>query len=559
MIDAHEKPGNLIGIDLGTTYSSLCRLDERLHPVPIPNREDGELDLSDPTRFHSACQTPSVVFIDTEGEGVIVGRRAVKRGEQDPDRCIANAKRFLSRKNSTWTIDGVSYTAVDVAAMIIRQLLANAEKTIGPISEAVVSVPAHFTAHQRKLTEEAALQAGLERISIVNEPIAAALDYALGAAEDDGAVHMSEIVDDFTALVFDLGGGTCDLAVIRYGSSENQGFLAGTNSRGRQIRVVASAGEPYLGGIDWDLILLQMLAESFEAEYGIDPRLSNSTMRSWVFEAEQCKCRLSDRAVDSEASTVDYMGREHIAVISRVEYERRCKPLIAKAKHLTERLLKTSDLTWKDIDRIIPVGGSIRLPAVRDMLEEFASQGPVIHEVPPDLAVAQGDAMYAGCQHYSGQGSRIAQALGLRDLSGVDMSTISGNEVGIIVVNDEGKRVSHTLIPRNTELPVTKTVKLATKNPNQTRASIRLTEGDWQPGAEDNCVCTCRIQDLPSNLPVNSRIEVEVTYGKDGLLEVLARHRDTGKTASACVNFISDSDDLNILGGGDDIDSVGID
>ena len=513
---------NLVGIDLGTTYSSLSRLDKNYCPKMVANIE-GE------------TTTLSSVFFGGEGEGVVVGRDAYELGVAHPERYVANAKRFLGQSGAQWEIDNVVYTPVDISAMILEKLIQDASRYIGTIEEAVIAVPAHFTAHQRRLTIEAGLQAGLEKASVVNEPVAAALYYGMG---EEGLV-MTQVVDDFTVLVFDLGGGTCDLSLVRYGTEP--GVIGGKQDERRHIRVLASAGEPRLGGIDWDAVLVDMIAESFIEEYGIDFREEPLMVRRIAAEAEKCKRTLSnDQRLQTE-KRITYQGREHVATLTRSDFMRRTLALVGKARKLTNSLLKSTDLDWGQVDRIIPVGGSVRLPMIRQLLREYEERGPKIQEISPELSVAQGAALYAGCiqLRHNGMETNDFAAGAFHEFA---TTFVTGNDLSVLLRNRATKRrVKHLLVQRNTPLPTISTVTLATAKADQRSVKVRIVEGKPNDGEHDpdtaDAICHCVINELPPGLPADTLIDVELTCDADGLLHVIARRRGGGETGAASIVY----------------------
>lgn len=511
---------NLVGIDLGTTYSSLCCLDSELRPKPIPNTE-GEY------------ATSSVVYLKEDGSGVIVGRDAMEPGIARPERFLTNAKRYLGMPNVGWEVDGVLYDPVDVSAFVLRKLIGDAKLQIGEFREAVITVPAHFTAHQRQLTVTAGQRAGLEKVWVVNEPVASALCYGLG---EDGML-MTQLIDDFTVLVYDLGGGTFDLSIVRYGSDLD--VIGGARDERRQVRVMASSGEPRLGGIDWDACIVDLIADDFASANGFDPRDDESMVRRLALQAEKCKRALSNPQIDQTTTLVHYQGVERQIVLHRHAFEQLTMPLVEQTRTLTEQLLDTADLSWSLIDRLIPVGGSTRMPMIRRLLNSMAEQGSTIHYLSPDLSVAQGAALYAGI--VSGRkGPRVAGGDSARaTLGNYHTQIVSGSSLGIVIRGPDGRRVKHVLMPRNTPLPASVTLTVGTARPNQSRASVKVVEGEQGVLGDDEIVCTCTIHDLPPDLPKDSSIDVELTYDADGLLHVVAKHRDTGRAASASMSYHS--------------------
>ena len=211
---------HLIGIDLGTSYSSLSCLDAEFEARSVPNKE-GEF------------KTPSAVYFAKDGAGLIVGTNALAPGFNHPERYVSHAKRYLGEANVLWEIDGVRYTPVNIASFIVRKLIQDAEKELGPIKQAVITVPAHFNDLRRKLTIEAGKQAGLKTVYLLNEPVAAALCFALGT----GGKEMLYLHDACNVLIYDLGGGTFDLSLVRFDHT--------------QLRVLSTSGELKLGGLDW--------------------------------------------------------------------------------------------------------------------------------------------------------------------------------------------------------------------------------------------------------------------------------------------------------------------
>lgn len=282
----------LVGIDLGTSYSSLSRLDKRFEAQPVPNKE-GDL------------KTPSVVYIQEGGQGVIVGKHALDSGFSHPERFFAHVKRHLGDPEAGWDVDGVVYTPVDISAFIMRKLIQDAEKEYGPIRQAVVTVPAHFTSYQRELTVQAAKQAGLETVHLMNEPVAAALYVAFGQEYADGyGEPMVWLHNDCTILVYDLGGGTFDLSLVRYDQ--------------RQLRVLATGGELRLGGLDWDQRLIDDSAPVFQRQ-GIDlgkAEHSEALLRLGM-EIEKAKCRLSEETLRETHVLLQYRGKEARYAVDR--------------------------------------------------------------------------------------------------------------------------------------------------------------------------------------------------------------------------------------------------
>jgi len=252
-----------VGIDLGTTYSSIAYLNAQGEPVSIPNVE-GELS------------TPSAVLFEPNGT-VIVGAEALRNAIASPDRVVQYAKRFMGEPDKFWVIDGRRYTPVDVSSMILKQMLADAAHKIGPVERAVITVPAQFGDVQRRDTMRAGELAGLKQIEIINEPVAAALCHVLGTE----GLWFTELAEAQRLLVYDLGGGTFDLSLVSYNQNE--------------VKVIASTGDLHLGGIDFNAALLEAIAKQFTREFGTDPRNDPASYQHLALEVEACKRSLSVR------------------------------------------------------------------------------------------------------------------------------------------------------------------------------------------------------------------------------------------------------------------------
>ncbi|GIS61022.1 MAG: hypothetical protein CM1200mP2_32470 [Planctomycetaceae bacterium] len=261
--DVKTHKAHAVGIDLGTTYSCLAYLNEHGEPVTLANQE-GEL------------ATPSVVFFD-EDQQVVVGTEALRNAIVRPDRFVQNSKRHIGDPSHCWTIDGQDYTPVDIASYVLRKLLTAAHEQMGAVERAVVTVPAQFSELQRRATIEAGHRAGLKQVDIINEPVAAALCYVLGTE----GLGFTELADEQRILVYDLGGGTFDLSLVKYHQDE--------------VCVVASSGDLHLGGIDWNAALERAICDRFLADFHADPREDSRSLQALSLEVETTKRSLSVR------------------------------------------------------------------------------------------------------------------------------------------------------------------------------------------------------------------------------------------------------------------------
>ena len=359
------KQTQAVGIDLGTTYSCIAWLNEHGQPVTIPNQE-GELS------------TPSVVFFD--GGQPIVGTEALRNAIAAPDRVVQHAKRYMGDTNKFWKIGDARFSPVHISGLILRKLIAVAQEQIGEIREAVITVPAQFSDAQRHATLLAGHAAGLERIEMINEPVAAALCHVLG----NEGLAFTELAIDQQLLVFDLGGGTLDLAIVRY--------------RQNEVKVVASDGDLELGGLDWTKTLVDLAAEKFIAEFGKDPRTSRESLQFLTIEAEQAKRSLSVRP--RAAITVRHEGLLKTFQIEQAEFEKAARRLVQRCEEVTRRILKDNKFGWAHVDVVLTTGGASRMPMVRDSLKKLSGR-TLNTSLSPDQSIAE------DCLAFSPDGTRV--------------------------------------------------------------------------------------------------------------------------------------------------------
>ncbi|MFO1006381.1 MAG: Hsp70 family protein [Planctomycetaceae bacterium] len=489
-----------VGIDLGTTYSCISYLNPQGQPITLPN-EEGELT------------TPSVVLID--GSDVIVGTEALRNAVSHPDRVIQHAKRYMGDTQKSWTVDGQRYTPVDVSAFVIRKLLDGAESRLGPIKQAVITVPAQFSDIQRQWTSEAGRLAGLERVDIINEPVAAALCHVLGEGN-----WFAEIANDQTVMVFDLGGGTFDLSLVRYNKDK--------------VTVVASGGDLNLGGLDWNKALENFACDAFARESAHDPRYDSETMQSVALEIEQTKRSLSVRP--RAAISLTHAGRRKVIGIDREEFEKLTAPLVKRCEEITLGLLKTQKIGWARVDAVLITGGATRMPMIRSMLKRIS--GTTLNStLSPDQSISHGAAYYAGMIL---SGDKFASSFLNRQatarLGRFKQQSVNARELGILVRDPQTEhRVPHYLIPANTALPCAYKQSFGTVSSNQRRVHLHIVEsgtsGD-QPFVE---LGACIVEDLPPNLPVNTPIEVTIRYDEQARVHVSARELASGKAARVSI------------------------
>lgn len=492
------KKTQAVGIDLGTTYSSLAVLNKHGQPVTIPN-QDGELS------------TPSVVYFD--GANVVVGTEALRNAVSSPDRVVQHVKRWIGDPQKLWEVDGRGYTPTDISALILKKLLRDAETQLGKIREAVITVPALFSETQRQETLNAGHAAGLEKIQMINEPVAAALCHVLG----DEGLAFAELAVDQKILVFDLGGGTLDLAVVDY--------------RSEHVRVMASGGDPELGGLDWTRVLVDLAAGRFLEETGIDPRDHLRSLQYLSLESEQAKRSLSAR--DRAAVSVQHENQLKTYQIGKKGFELSSAKLLEKCRQVTNDLLADNSLGWARIGTVLVTGGASRMPMIRDLLQKMSGR-TLNRTLSPDQSIAHGAASYAGML-LSGDGraqdlfsGKVSERLGR-----IQQQSVNARPLGIMVRDQQaGRRVPCWLIRANTVLPAAVTHIFGTAGPNQRRVRVRLVEGGLgkQPAVE---VGECVITDLPQNLPEGSKVEITIAYDQQARIQVTAQELQSRCQATA--------------------------
>lgn len=497
----------VIGIDLGTSFSSVARLDATGRPVVIENAE-GEFT------------TPSVVYYGDHGP--LVGREAVTSGRDDPARVVEHAKRALGEPGKVWTVNGTDLTPVQVSADILRKLKEDAVQRLGPLGPAVISVPVGFTLAHRQLTLEAGRLAGLDVVDVVNEPVAAALTFLLA---EEGLSYAGLAEESKPIVVYDLGGGTFDLSLVRYGEAG--------------VEVLSTLGDLRLGGIDWDERLAEVVAKKFEADHGVNPLASDSFRRRFMEIVEGAKRSLSNPKKPWTGLFVQTQGREGTVQVTRDEFEAATADLLARTRRLTDRLVKAAGLSWHKVEYLLPVGGASRMPMVREIMEEFGYQtergvpgSGANYALSPDLAVAQGAALYAGL--VAGPNKDGGGWFG-RDVSGLRPEVRSTRALGLMVRDDADRRVNHVLIPRDTLLPATARVRVTTLAAGQTRISLKIVEGEDSTYRAGDVLGKCVVDALPPDLPAHDPFEVDLTYEASGLVSVRAHHLRSGLVASASV------------------------
>lgn len=489
-----------VGIDLGTTYSCLSYLNEHGEPVTLPNQE-GELT------------TPSIVMFD--GKDVIVGTEALRNAVLKPTHVVQNSKRYIG-SNKTWTIEKKTYTPVDIGALVLKKMLDAAAEQIGPITQAVITVPAQFSDWQRQATVEAGFQAGLKRVDIINEPVAAALCYVLGSE----GLWFTELADEQRILVYDLGGGTFDLSLVKYHKDE--------------VKVLASTGDLKLGGIDWNEALSNAICDRFAREFGDDPRTDPESMQLLAMAVENTKRSLTVRP--RAALTCSHGKHRKVYQIELPEFEKLTKPLLDRTVSITRDLQKAYQFGLKQSDTILTTGGSSRMPAIKKALNELGFR-TLNTSLSPDQSISHGATYYAGMLLTNADfAMSILSPKATEKLQKIKQRSVNARALGILIRDTKKKtRIPHYLIPENSELPASITQTFGTVIPNQRRVNLHIVESGTIADQQFVELGTCIVEDLPPNLPEQSLVEVTITYNEQARVLVTAKDVTSGKQAQTVI------------------------
>ena len=479
-----------IGIDLGTT-NSVVAVMEGGKPTVIANAEGSRT-------------TPSIVAFSKSGER-LVGQLAKRQAIVNPDRTIASIKRHMG-ENYKVNIDGKDYTPQEISSMILRKLADDASKYLGEkVTSAVITVPAYFNDAQRQATKDAGKIAGLDVLRIVNEPTAAALAYGL---EKDKAEKV---------LVFDLGGGTFDVSVLEIGDGVHE--------------VLSTSGDTHLGGDDFDQKVMDWICEEFKKQEGIDLKGDKQAMQRVKEAAEKAKCELSsvlETNINLPFITADANGPKHLDLnLTRAKFEDLCFDLLERCKKPVEQALKDAGISKDDINEVVLVGGSSRIPAVQKLVKDYTGKEPN-QSVNPDEVVAVGAAIQAGV--LAGE---------VKDIVLLDVTPLT---LGIETLGG----VMTPLVPRNTTIPVSKSQVFSTAENNQTAVDIQVLQGE-RPMARDNkSLGMFRLEGIAPAMRGTPQIEVTFDIDANGIVNVSAKDKATGKEQKITITNSSNLSEQDI-------------
>lgn len=505
------KQSPVVGIDLGTTFSAIAYVNPetgRAEVIPSPEQE----------RI-----TPSVVLFE-DANNVIVGKLAKQNAVADADNVVEFVKREMGRppedvldkgqvEFSGWsrTFFGKRYSAQEISALILKKLKLDAEARLGvALSDAVITCPAYFGDNERAATKEAGIIAGFNVLGVLDEPVAAALAYGLDKLDRDQRV-----------FVFDLGGGTFDVAILEI--------------KGRSIRELAVNGDHRLGGKDWDDALIKHVAGRFAEKFGSDPLTDNSSYQDLQLRVIGLKETLS--RMGSAKLVCNHGGNALSLQVTRAEFEELSRPLVARCQVLCDVVLSEAGLEWGGIDTVLLVGGATRMPMIRDMVRQVTGKA-FSEEVNPDECVAHGAAWQALL--LAAKGGEVENDLRRWIPSGLFVEKVTTHNLGTDALRNGTELRNFLMIPKFTPVPCEIKKMFSTSVDNQKRVNILVMEGG-EMGADDTCgideatkIGEAPIVDIPPS-PRGSSIEITFKYNADGILEVFAKHLVSGRYASATV------------------------
>ncbi len=499
--------GKVVGIDLGTTFSAIAHVDEYGQPEIIPNAESDRI-------------TPSVVMF--EDNLVTIGKIAKQNARAVPEQIVEFAKREIGKSRETFfrTFNDKNYSPEELSALILTKLKQDAEAYLNTeVTDAVVTVPAYFRDAEREATRNAGKIAGLNILQILNEPTAAALAYGI-----------DQLGTEQNVFVFDLGGGTFDVTIMKVSEST--------------IQMLATNGDHRLGGKDWDDKIITYVAEMFEIEHGENPLQDLHAYQDLQQDAIGAKESLSRREI--ARIVCGYNGKTTHVELTREKFEALTAELLERCRVLCDVVLSEGDMTWADIDTVLLVGGSTRMPMVQAMIANISGKAINPNEVNPDEAVALGAAIQGTLRQISEGDTATAEMsdavierfIGPDGTPKVTVTDGATHNLGLVVLNAARASIIHVMIPKMTAVPCEMTDQFGTVDDNQRSVLIEVVQSLEQDQRKDEIdlfdeykLGECTLE-LPAGLPEGSPIQVTYKYNLDQVLEVTAKSlSNSGATA----------------------------
>lgn len=491
--------GKVVGIDLGTTFSAIAHVNEHGQPEIIPNAETERI-------------TPSVILF--EDELVTVGKIAKQNARAVPEQIVEFVKREIGKSKEEFfrTFDGKDYSAEELSALILTKLKQDAEAYLGEeITDAVITVPAYFHDAERNATRNAGTIAGLNVLQVLNEPTAAALAYGI-----------DQLGSNQNVFVFDLGGGTFDVTIMKVSESA--------------IQMIATNGDHRLGGKDWDDKIIRHVAENFDLEHDENPLADLHAYQDLQLNAIGAKESLSQR--QKARIICGYNGKTSRVELTRETFSELTADLLEKCRSLCDVVLAEAKMTWDQIDTVLLVGGSTRMSMVREMISEISGKEINPMEVNPDEAVAIGAALQGTLRQISEESAAelpdavVDRFIGADGTAKVTVTDGATHNLGLVIFNAQREHIIHVMIPKMTAVPCEKTNRFGTVDENQPSVLIEVVQGLEHNYPKDEVIDFDQyklgecVLGLPPGLPKGSPLHVTYKYNLDQTLEVTARGPD---------------------------------
>lgn len=488
-----------VGIDLGTTYSSVAVVNENGTAELVPNVDSERL-------------TPSAVFFDEKV--TIVGQDAKDALSKYPDQVVMFVKRQMGNPNWYYMHEGQKYTPIDISSIILQKLKQDAELYLGRnLPYVVITVPAYFDDDRRRSTINAGEQAGFKVLDVLNEPTAAGIAFGVDRSTKPEVI-----------VVYDLGGGTFDVTVM--------------SVNGKEIKILATGGDHQLGGKDFDDAIMRYAVQIFAAEHGFDPTADPITAGDLRTQAEKTKRELSKRS--KNLLVLRGEGKESRIEIDREKFTELIKPKLDTTLSLIRIVLKDAKITPQQVDRVLLIGGSTRVPAVREILKEFFGKDPD-SSVNPDEAVALGAALIAAQKLMNIKPEDISSSVAEK-IGGIQITDVTSHSVGIeAFVPGSNQRINAILIPRNSPIPAESSREFTTTMQGQTGIKVVIYQGEFPDPALCNPVGEFILTGLPVNRPPGCKVRVTISCNTSGVINVNALDIESGRQTTTEVTYKNES------------------
>jgi molecular chaperone DnaK len=497
--------GLSVGIDLGTTFSAIAMVDESGRPMIINNKEGNPI-------------TPSVICFN--GKEPIVGDEAKEMQALGEQNIASFFKRSMGNDSFVLNFNGRDYTPTELSAIVLKKLKTDAETELGKkITHAVITVPAYFNNFQREATIEAGEMAGLKVLRVINEPTAAALAYGINKRSGKQ-----------TLMVYDLGGGTFDVSIVKM----NQ----------QKFNVIATDGDHELGGKDWDDRIAGYLGQRFHQDHGVDPLEDVESFQDILTRTESAKKQLSVR--EKVKISIVHDGEKESYSLTRAQFEKMTRDLMERTQNLTSQVLEDSRMKWRNIDGVLLVGGSTRMPMVLDYVKEMSGKKPMAG-VNVDEAVALGAAVQAYMDMLEEDGTSSIFTLdgkketkGARSSSMVMMETedVMSHSLGMVAENEDSlKYINSIIIPKNTPIPCSQTrpFQIRTGKNRENKVEVYMLQGESDSPLKTNILGKYVFSDVKHSTSQTAVLDIQYSYNRSGVVSVSAMQRETKKSLSLTI------------------------